>query len=416
MSVYKLATAGSVDDGKSTLIGRILYDTGSLTEDKIQAIEQKSRVNGFDYVDFSLATDGLVAEREQGITIDVAHIYFAYKGTSFIIADTPGHAEYTRNMITGASTSQASLILVDARNGVSEQTYRHFFINQLLQKRRVIVCINKMDLVDYDQDKYEDIVKYVRYLSEKFGFENQKLDFVPVSALKGENLISSSQSMHWYKGKPLMDLILEDSKSVSREREAMRFPIQHVLRPKQGEFHDYRAYAGKVYGDTIRKGDSVVVYPSLQKAKVSSIHVFEGEIEHAQPNTSVSIQLDREVNLSRGDLLVKEGENTMVSKNIQSKLCWMDAQPLEEGKIYLFRHGPKEIKSKVISIDGIYDITDGSIRKADNRVAALNEIALVSLKLSAEIYFDSFCENSANGHFVLIDPKTNNTSGLGFYQ
>lgn len=416
MGVFKLATAGSVDDGKSTLIGRILYETGALTEDKLEAIEKKSKINGFDYVDFSLATDGLVAEREQGITIDVAHIYFAYKNTSFIIADTPGHAEYTRNMITGASTSQASIILIDARNGVTEQTYRHLFINKLLEMQKVVVCVNKMDLVDYSANKYQEIVSYVQFLSAKFGFHKESLDFVPVSALKGDNLTSSSSLMPWYEGKCLMDIMLGYEKEISQRNSQMRFPIQYVVRPKQDEYHDYRAYAGKVSGSTLSQGDAVLVYPSMQKAKISGIHVFEGELEHAGANSSVSIQLDRDINLSRGDLLVKEGEPTKVSKNIQAKICWMDTQDLELGKVYFLRHGAKELKSKVVSIDGEYDITNGALMNNTNQNLQLNQIGLLSLKLSSEVYYDSYADNRSNGYFAIIDPKTNNTSGLGFFE
>ena len=255
MNVLKIATAGSVDDGKSTLIGRLLYDTKSLTDDKLAAIEEKSKQRGFDYLDFSLATDGLVAEREQGITIDVAHIYFSTRKKSFIIADTPGHIEYTRNMVTGASTAQASIVLVDARKGVVEQTYRHFFINNLLRIKDVVIAINKMDLVDFSEEKYNSIKREIEYLASKSEYKNQQLTFIPMSALQGDNVVSTSENMSWYTGETLLQHLEKLDTEATEEVTQVRFPIQTVIRPKTENYHDFRGYAGKIYGGDLAIGD-----------------------------------------------------------------------------------------------------------------------------------------------------------------
>ena len=282
MKVLKIATAGSVDDGKSTLIGRILYDTKSLTDDKLEAIEEKSRQRGFDYLDFSLATDGLVAEREQGITIDVAHIYFSTPAKSFIIADTPGHIEYTRNMVTGASTAQASIVLIDARNGVIEQTYRHFFINNLLRIKDVVIAINKMDLVDFSEEKYNVIKGEIEYLASKSEYKGQNLSFIPLSALKGDNVVHKSENMPWYNGETLMHHLERlDTEDISDASQA-RFPVQTVIRPKTEEYHDFRGYAGKIYGGDLSVGDEIAVLPSQTKSKIKSINFFDKEFETAK--------------------------------------------------------------------------------------------------------------------------------------
>ena len=264
MNVLKIATAGSVDDGKSTLIGRLLYDTKSLTDDKLEAIEEKSKQRGFDYLDFSLATDGLVAEREQGITIDVAHIYFSTPSKSFIIADTPGHIEYTRNMVTGASTAQASIVLIDARNGVVEQTYRHFFINNLLRIKNVVIAINKMDLVNFSQEKFNNIKGEIEFLASKSEYKNQNLTFIPLSALEGDNVVSSSDKTPWYTGKTLLDHLEGlETEDINEESQA-RFPVQSVIRPKTEEYHDFRGYAGKIYGGNLKLEMKLGCYPLKQ--------------------------------------------------------------------------------------------------------------------------------------------------------
>ncbi len=414
MNVLKIATAGSVDDGKSTLIGRILYDTNSLTEDKLQAIEEKSRQRGFDYLDFSLATDGLVAEREQGITIDVAHIYFSTPRTSFIVADSPGHIEYTRNMVTGASNSQASIILVDARNGVVEQTYRHFFINNLLRVKEVVIAVNKMDLVDYSEEKFNQIKGEIEYLAQKSDYQDQNLTFVPVSALHGDNVVTTSNNIPWYTGKSLLEYL--EGLHVEEEQDSefkVRFPVQTVIRPKTDEYHDYRGYAGKLYGGDLAVGDEVTVLPSETKSKVKSIQFFDQKFEQAKSGSSVSITLEDNVNVSRGDMLVKTGQEPKVVKQLEATICWMDSTPLQASEKYYIKHGVNDAQAKVTSLDTIIN-TDFSGENENPSKLSLNEIGKVSLKVSKPLFVDSYKENKANGAFILINPKTNNTSGVGF--
>ena len=353
MNVLKIATAGSVDDGKSTLIGRILYDTNSLTDDKLEAIEEKSKQRGFDYLDFSLATDGLVAEREQGITIDVAHIYFSTPKTSFIIADTPGHIEYTRNMVTGASNSQASIVLIDARNGVIEQTYRHFFINTLLRVKNVVIAINKMDLVDFSEEKFNQIKNEIEYLAGKSSYKSQKLTFIPMSALQGDNVVKKSENTPWYKGETLLDhlegLVSEDL----QEKSQTRFPIQTVIRPKTDKYHDFRGYAGKIYGGDLAVGDSITVLPSATASKIKSIHFFDKEYLEAKRGSSVTITLEDNVNVSRGDMLVKTNEQPTVAKELDATICWMDNDPLEASNKYYVKHGVNDVQAKIMSLSSI---------------------------------------------------------------
>ncbi|WP_299673926.1 sulfate adenylyltransferase subunit 1 [uncultured Tenacibaculum sp.] len=414
MNVLKIATAGSVDDGKSTLIGRILYDTNSLTEDKLQAIEDKSKQRGFDYLDFSLATDGLVAEREQGITIDVAHIYFSTPRTSFIVADSPGHIEYTRNMVTGASNSQASIILVDARNGVVEQTYRHFFINNLLRVKEVVIAVNKMDLVDYSEEKFNQIKGEIEYLAQKSGYQDQNLTFVPVSALHGDNVVTASNNIPWYTGKSLLEYL--EGLHVEEEQDSdfkVRFPVQTVIRPKTDDYHDYRGYAGKLYGGDLAVGDEVTVLPSETKSKVKSIQFFDQEFEQAKSGSSVSITLEDNVNVSRGDMLVKTGQEPKVVKQLEATICWMDSTPLQASEKYYIKHGVNDAQAKITSLDTIIN-TDFSGEDENPSKLSLNEIGKVSLKVSKPLFVDSYEENKANGAFILINPKTNNTSGVGF--
>ncbi len=413
MNVLKIATAGSVDDGKSTLIGRILYDTNSLTEDKLQAIEEKSRQRGFDYLDFSLATDGLVAEREQGITIDVAHIYFSTAKTSFIIADTPGHIEYTRNMVTGASNSQASIILVDARKGVIEQTYRHFFINNLLQVKEVIVAVNKMDLVDYSEEKFQQIKGEIEYLAQKSDYKNQKITFVPISALHGDNVVNSSSNIDWYSGKSILEYLENLNLEEKVNDSQARFPIQSVIRPKTDEFHDYRGYAGKLYGGDLAVGDKVTVLPSAIESTIKSINFFNQEFNEVKSGSSFTLTLEDDVNVSRGDMIVKKGEEPLITKQLEAIICWMDKSPLQASDKYYIKHGVNDAQVKITSLENIIH-TDFSGKDENPSKLSLNEIGKVQLKLSKSLLVDSYKENKLNGAFVLINPKTNNTSGVGF--
>lgn len=413
MNVVKIATAGSVDDGKSTLIGRILYDTKSLTQDKLEAIEEKSKQRGFDYLDFSLATDGLVAEREQGITIDVAHIYFSTQKTSFIIADTPGHIEYTRNMVTGASNSQASIILVDARNGVVEQTYRHFFINNLLRVKDVIVAVNKMDLVDFSEEKFNQIKGEIEYLAKKSDYQNQNITFIPLSALKGDNVVKSSENTPWYKGETLLNHLENLGAEDTQEASKARFPVQTVIRPKTDEYHDFRGYAGKLYGGDLVVGDSVTVLPSATKSTIKSIQFFDKEYARAKRGSSVNITLEDDVNVSRGDMLVKTGEEPSVVKQLEATICWMDKAPLQVSQKYYIKHGVNDVQAKITELTSLIR-TDFSGKEETPSQLSLNEIGEVSLKVSKPLFVDSYEENKANGAFIIINPKTNTTSGVGF--
>lgn len=413
MEVLKIATAGSVDDGKSTLIGRILYDTKSLTSDKLEAIENTSKKRGYDYLDFSLATDGLVAEREQGITIDVAHIYFSTDKKSYIIADTPGHVEYTRNMVTGASTSQAAIILIDARKGVIEQTHRHFFINNLLRVKEIVVAINKMDLVDFSEERYNEIKADFEQLMAKRDYEDQKITFVPVSALRGDNVVHRSENTPWYQGETLLEHLEGLDLAAVSNVGTPRFPVQYVIRPKTDEHHDFRGFAGKVYGGELSVGDEVVALPSQTRSKIKEIYFHDKKYKTASRRSSVTITLEDEINLSRGDMLVKVGDLPTIDKQFTATISWMDTDKLVPGKKYVVQHGVNKVLAKVNTINhkihpdysGIEDNVDG---------LGMNDIAQVTFKLNKPIFYDKFKNHRTNGSFILIDTQSNNTVGAGF--
>ncbi|PWH84324.1 sulfate adenylyltransferase [Algibacter marinivivus] len=415
MEVLKIATAGSVDDGKSTLIGRILYDTKSLTTDKLEAIEKTSKQRGYDYLDFSLATDGLVAEREQGITIDVAHIYFSTKKKSYIIADTPGHVEYTRNMVTGASTSQASIILIDARKGVIEQTNRHFFINNLLRIKDVVVAINKMDLVDYSEEVYNKIKADFSELMSKRDYQDQKITFIPVSALKGDNVVNKSDAMPWYEGEALLEHLEQLDKADIFNVGTPRFPVQYVIRPKTEDFHDYRGYAGKVYGGDLSVGDDIIVLPSKTRSKIKDIYFYDEKYETASRRSSVTITLENDINVSRGDMIVKENDLPTIDKQFTANVCWMDSDQLNPGGKYIVQHGINKVLAKVDRINHKIN-PDYSGFEKDVTGLEINDIASVTFKLNKPIFYDQFRNHRTNGSFILIDPQSNNTVGAGFIQ
>ena len=413
MEVLKIATAGSVDDGKSTLIGRLLYDTHSLTEDKIEAIRNSSRKKGYDYLDFSLATDGLVAEREQGITIDVAHIYFSTADRSYIIADTPGHVEYTRNMVTGASTSQVAIILIDARKGVIEQTYRHFFINNLLRIKDVIVAVNKMDLVGYDQTVFEDIKQNFEKLNANSTYAEQNVSYIPISALKGDNVVAKSNEMSWYQGETILQH-LESIKSTDVNEEGeVRFSVQTVIRPKTDEFHDFRGFAGKIKGGNLKVGDQVTVLPSMTTSKIKSIYFYDKGYREAEAGSSVTITLEDEINIARGDMLVKSHELPRIEKDLTATVCWMDSKQLRPGTRYVVQHNTNRVLSKIAEVGNVI-ATDFSGEKASDGTLGLNEIGEVKIKLSKPIFSDSYIANKSNGSFILIDEHSNTTAGVGF--
>lgn len=413
MEVLKIATAGSVDDGKSTLIGRLLYDTKSLTTDKLEAIEKTSKQKGYDYLDFSLATDGLVAEREQGITIDVAHIYFSTATKSYIIADTPGHVEYTRNMVTGASTSQAAIILIDARKGVIEQTNRHFFINNLLRVKEVIVAINKMDLVDFSEEKYNAIKADFEQLMSKRDYQGQKITFIPVSALKGDNVVNASENTPWYEGETLLEHLEGLDMAAVSNIGTPRFPVQYVVRPKTDDFHDFRGFAGKVYGGELSVGDEVVALPSQTRSKIKDIYFYDKKYVTAARRSSVTITLEDEINVSRGDMLVKADDLPTIDKQFTATISWMDSQQLTTGGKYIVQHGVNKVLAKVEAIHHKIN-PDYSGIDSDATALGMNDIAQVTFKLNKPIFYDAFKDHRTNGSFILIDTQSNSTVGAGF--
>ncbi len=412
MEVLKIATAGSVDDGKSTLIGRLLYDTQSLPVDKLEAIKKSSEKKGYDYLDLSLATDGLIAEREQGITIDVAHIYFSTPQRNYIIADAPGHVEYTRNMITGASTSQASIILIDARKGVIEQTFRHFYINHLLQVNHLIIAVNKMDLVDYDEHAFAKAVTAFRELLEQHPLPTRNVYFVPVSALKGDNIATVSNAMSWYKGKSILEILSEINSTTTSNHRFLQ--VQNVIRPKTEEYHDYRGFAGKVKGGTIAVNEAVTVFPSLKTTAIKSIDFNGISYEKAASGHSISLSLKDEVNVDRGDILfIQPAESLKLVKSIDATICWMDATPLRlKAKLHL-QYGTYRMTCRIEQIisrksaDFKYD--ESPINQLE-----LNDIALIRLKTSKAIPTISFNQSKELGRFILIDPNSKNTVAVGF--
>ncbi len=414
MDILRLNTAGSVDDGKSTLIGRLLFDTHSIPQDKLEAIAASSQRKGLDFVDLSLLTDGLIAEREQGITIDVAHVYFSTPKRKYIIADSPGHVEYTRNMVTGASTAQVSIILIDSRHGVVEQTYRHFFISTLLRIPKVLVCINKMDLVNFSQDVFSNIVSDFYAFAEKIKYEGQQIDFIPVCSLHGDNIVKASERMPWYVGKTLLQELEDTTIEEENTELPARMPVQYVVRPRTDEFHDYRGYAGKISSGVFSVGDTVTVLPSEQTSTVKSIQKFETKLTEAHAKESVTLLLADDVDISRGNMLVKKGSEPIAAKYIEAHVCWMAHEPLATGKVYWLQHGNQLVKAKVDAVQHV--VVPDTLEHVSAVQLRLNDIALLSIKLAHPIFADTFAENKANGGFIFIDPGTNNTVGVGFIE
>jgi sulfate adenylyltransferase subunit 1 len=412
MDILRIATAGSVDDGKSTLIGRLLYETKSITKDKIEALESASKRKGLDFLDLSLLTDGLIAEREQGITIDVANIYFATPNRKYIIADTPGHFEYTRNMVTGASNVKVSMILIDARNGVLEQTYRHFFIASMLRIPKVIVCVNKMDLVGYDQAKFEAIKANIQAIAAKVSFEGQELEFIPMSSLYGQNISVQSDKMAWYTGKTLLAEL--EGTQFDTDSLPARFPVQYVIRPKTEEYHDYRGYAGKIASGVFHVGDEIKVLPTGQTSTITAIEKFEKKLEKAGTKESVVISLATDVDVSRGNMLVKTKSNLDAKKELTATVCWMDSTPLTAGKNYIVQHGINDTKAKIVSLNTKADVVKQETITEGISELKLNEIGEITLKVAKPLAIDNYAYNPGNGAFIIIDEFSNNTVGVGF--
>ena len=410
MELLRFTTAGSVDDGKSTLIGRLLYDSKAIFEDQLEAIEKASISRGEEHVNLALLTDGLRAEREQGITIDVAYRYFATPKRKFIIADTPGHIQYTRNMVTGASTANAAITLVDARNGVVEQTLRHAYIAALLQIPHLIICVNKMDLVDYSERVFEDI---------RLNFENvaSKLDikdirFIPLSALKGDNVVERSRNMNWYDGPTLMYLLENLHISSDRNFTDPRFPVQYVIRPQSDEFHDYRGYAGRIAGGIFKEGDNVTVLPSGLTSKIKSIDTMKGSLELVFPPQSVTFTLEDDIDISRGDMIVNSSNIPQVGQDITMMICWLNEKPLQPGVKYHLKHTTKDVKCIVKEIH--YKMNINNLEKDfEDKHIGLNEIAQVSIRTTQPLCYDSYRKNRTTGSLVLIEEGTNETVCAG---
>ena len=410
--VLRIATTGNVDDGKSTLIGRLLYETKSLSADKVEDLIRASKRRGFDTPDFSLLTDGLLAEREQGITIDVAHVYFQTPKRKFIVADTPGHEQYTRNMVTGASVSNVALILVDARNGSLLQTYRHFFISHILQLSTVIVCINKMDLVGFDEKRYYEIAGNISSFASRLGFPVERLVFIPLSASLGDNITTVSQNTPWYTGKPLLELLETLDIPSANESSPFRFQIQYILRSKLPEYHDYRGYAGKIASGTIHVGDKVTVLPSQFSTTVSGIDIAGTPVDSAQAGESVSIQLAKDIDLSRGDMIVKENAMPEISRTVEARLCWLNERPAKLRTKYLLQHGVRRIHARIDNVKSV--IHPESLEELqDSESLSLNDIGDVIITASSELFYDPYSKNKANGAFILIDEATNDTIAVG---
>ncbi|MXV39017.1 sulfate adenylyltransferase subunit CysN [Flavobacteriaceae bacterium Ap0902] len=408
--LLRFITAGSVDNGKSTLIGRLLYDSKSIFQDQLNAIKSSSKKRGLDHIDLSLFTDGLKDERAQGITIDVAYRYFSTPKRAFIIADTPGHIQYTRNMVTGASTANLALILVDVRDGIIEQTKRHSFIASLLQIPHVIVCVNKMDLVDYSEEAFNEVVEQYEEFSAKLTVKDVR--YIPISALHGDNVVKRSNNMPWFEGRPLMNMLETIHISSDRNFIDMRFPVQHIIRPHSDAFHDFRGYAGRVASGTVRVQDDIVVLPSGFESKIKSIDTLDGELEEAFPPMSVTLTLEDDIDVSRGDMIVKVNNKPTQTQDIDVMLCWFNkASPLPSAKFYL-KHTTHEVKAIIKEI--IYKVDVNTLHKIeDDKTLNINDIARVRLRTTQPLFIDKYSQNRITGSLILIDIDTNETVAAG---
>ena len=462
MDLLRFATAGSVDDGKSTLIGRLLYETASVPRDRLEAIEAASRRRGAEGLDLSLLTDGLIAEREQGITIDVAHVYFATPKRRFIIADTPGHVEYTRNMITGASTASLSVILVDARNGLVEQTRRHYYISALLRIPTVVVCVNKMDLVGYSQARFDEIAAAFHEMSAPVRPDGQALLVMPTSSLHGENITRPSARLSWYGGPTLLD-VLETADTHQRNALPGRLQVQRVLRPRHEDAIDVRAYAGRIASGTFAVGDDVIVLPGERRSRIASLTHHGQPVTRAEAGDSVTLELTDDVDVGRGSMIVPVGHAGTTSavghagtagptpdghagtagptadghagtagpttdgragspslahlpqprREFPATLCWLDEQPLRPGRVYLVQHGVQRVRAKIAAISGLIDVTTLQVGPPPAELR-LNQLATVSVRLAEPIHADAYADNPPNGAFIVIDPDSNSTAAVGF--
>lgn len=411
--LLRFTTAGSVDDGKSTLIGRLLYDSKSIFEDQMEHIVQSGKRLGREELDLSLLTDGLRAEREQGITIDVAYRYFATPARKFIIADTPGHIQYTRNMVTGASTADLAVILIDARKGVLEQTIRHTYIASLLDIRHIIFCINKMDMISFSEGAFRNIKSGIDMLVKKLKIEDSH--FIPISAKYGDNVVTPSENMKWYNGKTFLNLIETIEIRKDKNSGNPRFPVQTIIRPQTSEHHDYRGYAGRVAGGVFKPGDEVTVLPVMSKTRIKSINVFEKSLAEAHAGDSVSISLEDQIDISRGNMLVSPDELPIISQDINLMVCWFNEKPLKIGGRYLIRLNTNEVGCVIKTVHYRMNI-DTLEQDSENTYINMNDIANISIKTSSPVFFDTYRKNNITGSLVLIDEGTNETVAAGMIQ
>lgn len=408
--ILRFITCGSVDDGKSTLIGRLLYDSKSIFEDQLNAIKNTSSRKGLEHIDLSLLTDGLKDEREQGITIDVAYRYFSTPKRKFIIADTPGHVQYTRNMVTGASTANLALLLVDARNGIMEQTKRHAFIASLLQIQHIVLCVNKMDLVDYSQQRFDEIVNAFRDFSAKLDVKD--FHFIPISAFQGDNVVNRSNNMNWYNGATLLHTLETITIENDINHLDVRFPVQTVIRPHSKEYHDFRGFAGRLAGGILRKGDEIKILPSGYHSRIKKIYTPEKEAEIAFAPQSVTIELEDDIEISRGDMIVKINNQPQVEQMIDAMICWLGNASMNKNAKYILKHTTKEVKAIVNEIVYKYDISN--LSRIENILSLqTNDIARIKIKTSNPIAFDSYRKNKLTGSFILIEEGSNNTVAAG---
>jgi sulfate adenylyltransferase subunit 1 len=413
MELLRFTTAGSVDDGKSTLIGRLLYDSKAIFEDQMEAVELASKRRGEEHVNLALLTDGLRAEREQGITIDVAYRYFATPKRKFIIADTPGHIQYTRNMVTGASTANAAIILIDARNGVVEQTLRHTYIASLLQIPHIILCVNKMDLVDYKEEVFEKITQDFTTISDKIAIKDVR--FIPISALKGDNVVDRSKNMDWYDGPTLMYLLEHIHITNDRNYDDARFAVQYVIRPQSKEYHDFRGYAGRMISGVFQPGDKVTALPSGLNTRIKSIETMKDQFKYVYPPQSTTILLEDDIDVSRGDMIVKETTTIRSGQDITMKICWLNEKPMIPGAKYVVKHTSKEVKGIIKEIN--YKLNINTLEKdTEDKRIGLNEIACVTMRTTQPLFYDSYSRNRGTGSLILIDEGTNETICAGMIE
>ena len=410
MELLRFTTAGSVDDGKSTLIGRLLFDSKAIFQDQLESLEETSKQRGEDDINLALLTDGLRSEREQGITIDVAYRYFATPKRKFIIADTPGHIQYTRNMVTGASTANLAILLIDVRHGVIEQTKRHAFIASLLQIPHVAVCVNKMDLVDFNEESFNAIKKEFEKFSSKL--EIKDVHFIPISALKGDNVVDRSKNMTWYEGSTLMHLLENVHIGSDENHIDCRFPVQYVIRPQSKEFPDYRGYAGRIAGGVFKAGDKIKILPSGIDSKIKSIDTFNGEINQAFAPMSVCITLEDDIDISRGDMLVREHNQPFIGQELDLMICWMNSKKLLVKGKYTIKHTSQNARCIIQEIRYKIDINTLH-RIEDKKEIGLNDIGRIAIKTTKPLFYDKYIRNRNTGSIIIVDEATNETVGAG---